>query len=53
MTKYPNFGYKGMPDIGCFTTIILLFLLGACPPLAFIGLIIYGIYKDYIEPHIK
>ena len=49
MAKYPNFGYRGMPDMGCLATIVIFVLGALCPPLALIGFIVYGIYKDHFE----
>ena len=49
MAKYPNFGYRGMPDMGCLPTIILFILTVTCPPLGFVFLLLYGFYEDNKE----
>lgn len=49
MAKYPNFGYRGMPDMGCLPTIILFILTASCPPLGFIFLLLYCFYEDNKE----
>ena len=49
MAKYPNFGYRGMPDMGCLPTIILFILTASCPPLGFIFLLLYCFCEDNNE----
>ena len=46
MAKMPRYSYNSFPDLGCGSTTIMLILLGLCPPLAFIYLLIYAFFED-------
>lgn len=46
MAKYPNFHHRGMPDLGCFSTLVIILLTAICPPLIIVYLIIYSIFEN-------